>query len=176
MIIEYRMLELSEIEKFRDIDRSEVIDEIYYHRNGALVLEKEHYDMKGFPPGKQDKLMERQREILRAGGVVLGAFDGPLLVGIASLENYFRGSKKKYLKVDILFVSKNYRGRGIARALVRRIGEQAKAIGADALYISATPSRRTVEFYMSCGARLIDELDPELFKMEPEDIHLEIPL
>jgi predicted N-acetyltransferase YhbS len=176
MTIEYRTLEQSEIERFQDIDRSEVIDEVYHYRNGALALEKEHYDMAGFPPGERDKLMERQRELLRAGGVVFGAFDGPLLVGITSLENIFLGTRKKYLKMDILFVSKNYRGKGIARTLVRRIGEHAKTLGADALYISATPSKHTVEFYVSCGARLVDELDPELFKMEPKDIHLELAL
>lgn len=176
MNIEYRMLEQSEIKNLRDIDRSEVIDEVYHFRNSQLVLEKEHYDMKGFKPGDLENIIEHQNTIIGNGGIVIGAFDGDVLVGVTSLEKRFRGKMKKYMKMDILFVSKNYRGKGIARTLVQMIGEQARAMGADALYISATPSKHTVEFYMSCGAKLVDELDPELFKMEPKDIHLELEI
>lgn len=176
MTIEYRALLSSEVEKLKEIDRSEVIDEVYHFRNGRLVLGKEHYDMKGSKPGNLEKIIEHQKIIIESGGKALGAFDGDALVGVISLEKGFQGKMKKYLKMDILFVSKNYRGQGIARALVRRIGEIARAMGADALYISATPSKHTVEFYMGCGARLVDEVDPELFKMEPEDIHLELSL
>jgi hypothetical protein len=44
------------------------------------------------------------------------------------------------------------------------------------LYISATPSTHTVGFYRSLGCRLIAEPDPELFALEPEDIHFVCPL
>jgi GNAT superfamily N-acetyltransferase len=80
------------------------------------------------------------------------------------------------MKMDILFVSRPHRGRGIARRLVKIVGGLARERGADALYISATPSRHTVESYMGCGAKLVEELDPELFELEPEDIHLELAL
>jgi hypothetical protein len=41
------------------------------------------------------------------------------------------------------------------------------------MYISATPSEHTVDFYMRLGCRLAAEPDPELYAFEPEDIHLE---
>jgi hypothetical protein len=39
------------------------------------------------------------------------------------------------------------------------------------MYISATPSENTVNFYLRRGAVVTSEPDPELFEFEPEDIH-----
>jgi hypothetical protein len=52
----------------------------------------------------------------------------------------------------------------------------AKEKGAQLLYISATPSQHTVDFYLKQGARLASEVNPVLFKLEPDDIHLELVL
>ena len=41
MRIEFRNMESPEIDKLRDIDRSEVIDEVYHFKSGKLALEKE---------------------------------------------------------------------------------------------------------------------------------------
>jgi hypothetical protein len=41
------------------------------------------------------------------------------------------------------------------------------------LYISATPSENTINFYLRSGCRVTAQLDPELFALEPKDIHLE---
>ena len=52
----------------------------------------------------------------------------------------------------------------------------ARELGAAFLYVSAAPTRHTVEFYLRCGARLAEDPDPELLALEPHDIHLELPL
>jgi hypothetical protein len=52
----------------------------------------------------------------------------------------------------------------------------ARSLGARVLYISAAPTRRTVEVYLHMGARLLEAPDPELFAREPEDIHLALSL
>src|SRR5437763_5629078 len=44
------------------------------------------------------------------------------------------------------------------------------------LYVSATPTRGTVDFYMSCGFEPLVTPDPELFALEPDDIHLDVRL
>ena len=54
--------------------------------------------------------------------------------------------------------------------------DKAKFLGGEKLYISATPSENTVNFYMNNGAILAKESDKELYEMEPDDIHLEIQL
>lgn len=174
--MEYREISLPGIDAIRGIDRSEKVDSIYRLLDGSLLKVAVNCDMKGFKPDELEAIIRRQKLILANGGWVFGAFDIDVLAGVASLENRFRGNVHRYCKMDILFVSREYRGQGIASALLGLCAVTAGGIGADRLYISATESRNTVDFYMHRGARLVEELDPELFRMEPEDIHLELPV
>jgi transcriptional regulator len=48
----------------------------------------------------------------------------------------------------------------------------AKETGAEGFYISATPTRRAIDFYVKQGAKITTMPDPLLFEREPEDIHL----
>jgi len=172
--MEYRELAFSEIDTIRGIDRSEVVDSIYRLLNGSLLEVAVDYDMKGFKPEELEAIIRRQKRLLANGGWVFGAFDGGKLVGVASLENRFRGNLHRYCKMDILFVSREHRRQGIASELMGKCLGAARKIGADRLYISATESKNTVDFYMKRGARPVEELDAELFRLEPEDIHLEV--
>lgn len=174
--MEYRELVLSEIDAIRGIDRSEVVDSIYRLQGGSLVEVPVNFEMKGFKPDELDAIIGRQKRLLANGGWVFGAFDEGKLVGVASLENRFRGNLHRYCKMDILFVSREYRRRGIASALLEKCVDTAGWIGAGRLYISATESRNTVDFYLHRGARLTEEPDPVLVGMEPDDIHLELPV
>ncbi|MBF4693652.1 GNAT family N-acetyltransferase [Fusibacter ferrireducens] len=172
----YRYMKMEELESFLEIDRREVIEHVYYYRDGKLELEEEYYEMDGFPEGEQQALLERQRRILEGGGYVIGAYNGDTLIGITSVENKLRGKDCNYIKMDILFVSKNYRGRGIAKALMESAVKAARKLNGKKLYISATPSENTINFYFSMGCVLAKALDEELFNLEPYDIHLELDL
>ena len=77
-------------------------------------------------------------------------------------------------QLEFFHVSRPYRKTGLGSALFERAKVAAVAFGARGLYISATPSENTVDFYRSRGAELVTEPDPELFALEPEDIHLEL--
>ncbi|HUE99459.1 MAG TPA: GNAT family N-acetyltransferase [Anaerolineales bacterium] len=107
------------------------------------------------------------------GGTFWGALENDILIGVAILESKFIGSQHETLQLKFLHVSRDYRKRGIASTLFKLAVEQAKALGATKLYISATPSEHTVNYYMQLGCVLATEIDPELFALEPEDIHLE---
>lgn len=176
MGIIYRELEDDEIERIREIDRSELITRIYVYTQGRLEERSAFFDMKGFPEGELELIIERQKALHKAQGCVIGAFDGAALAAVASVENKIRGTIHRYCKMDILHVSKTYRDRGIASALIGECKRRAKAFGADRLYISATESKHTVDFYMKRGAVLVQEPDEELFRLEPLDIHLEMGL
>jgi hypothetical protein len=64
----------------------------------------------------------------------------------------------------------------VARRLVGEVERRAIADGARELDVSAMPSVSAVGFYLAQGFRVADEVDPDLFAQEPEDIHLVIPL
>jgi N-acetylglutamate synthase-like GNAT family acetyltransferase len=72
-----------------------------------------------------------------------------------------------------LHVSHAYRNRGLGRTLFEKSVARAREQGARRLYISATPSENTIRFYLSLGCVVTDEVDPDLYELEPEDIHLE---
>jgi N-acetylglutamate synthase-like GNAT family acetyltransferase len=69
-------------------------------------------------------------------------------------------------------VSRSQRRKGIASLLTEEVARLARADGASRLYVSATPSVSTVEFYRSRGFELTDEPNEELFALEPDDIHM----
>lgn len=174
--MEYRTLSREEVDLLRSIDRSERIAEVYRVEGGRLVLHPEPCTVSAFDPAELERLVARQRAIVAGGGVVLGAFEGGPIAGMASVERRLRGGGRDRVKMDVLYVGAPFRGRGVGRALVARAMEAARAMGAIYLYVSATPTRRTVEFYLWCGARLAREVDPELLALEPDDVHLELPV
>lgn len=175
-MISYRQLHSDEIGRIAEIDRSEIIRSIYVFADGGITERTVFFDMTGFPEGELEEMIDRQRKILASGGAVFGAFDGELLVGATSVENKLRGSRKNYCKMDILHVSNAWRRRGIATRLMELCKEKATEFGASKLYISATESKNTVDYYMKQGACLTEELDSELYRLELEDIHLELDL
>ncbi len=174
MSIEYRELKFDELDRIRGIDRSEEVDSVYLFRSGALVEKEVSHRIDGFPGEEIEAVIRRQKRLLANGGWVYGAFDAGKLAGVASLENRFRGRSHRYCKMDILFVSRGYRNRGIAARLLGMCVATARGIGAERLYISATESKNNVDFYVKRGARPVEELDAELFRAEPEGIHLEL--
>lgn len=175
-MLNIRKLTLPELPLIWTIDRREVVDNIYYIRDGKLVLEPEHYDMQGWPPGEPEHYHPHFENCFVRGGHFWGAFEGTALVGVAILEEQFIGSQKDSLQLKFLQASSAYRKQGLGRRLFSLAAEQAKGMGAAKMYISATPSENTVNFYFHLGCQLAEEVDPELFAFEPKDIHLEYRL
>jgi len=64
-----------------EIDRSEVIDGIYYLRDGKLVLEAEHYDLAGWPPGEPAHYTPFLLDCFDRHGHFWGAFIEDQLIG-----------------------------------------------------------------------------------------------
>ena len=168
-----RHLTRSEIPYLWQIDRSEVIDNVYHLRDGQLVLEPEHYDMRGWPPGEPEHFTPFLLDCFDHGGYFWGAFAGDLLIGAVVLENRFIGSQKDTLQMKFLHVSNRFRKQGLGKNLFLLAAEKAKELGAKKMYISATPAENTVNFYLQSGCVPATEIDENLFALEPDDIHLE---
>lgn len=71
-------------------------------------------------------------------------------------------------------MSNEYRGYGIGGSLFDKAKQYAQKAGAKQMYISATESENTVKFYLGRGCRVCktDEVNKDLFELEPKDIPL----
>lgn len=98
-----------------------------------------------------------------------GAFENNRLVGFALYRPHLT---ETIAQLAALFVSKDYRRQGIAIKLSDAVSRQAKLDGHTKLYVSATPSESAVNFYQRQGFVPTQETNPELFNLEPEDIHM----
>ncbi|MGY2327953.1 GNAT family N-acetyltransferase [Pseudomonas sp. SDT2931_S440] len=159
------------------IDRTERIEACYRVEHGELLLYPEHHDMRGWPEGEAEQDAVALQACLKRGGWLHGVFDDEKLLAAVVVDNRVilnQGLRMRQLK--FLHVSHGARGLGLGGQLFALACEHARAAGAEALYISATESRNTVEFYLRLGCRLLKQPDPELFQQEPHDIHLYRPL
>jgi len=172
-MITTRKLLREEIDQIWSIDRREIIDNIYYYENGALVLKPEHYDMQGWPPGEAKMYTPILRACFDQGGWFYGLFDDARLVAVAILDSIFIGQTKDQLQLKFLHVSRDYRNKGLGKQLFELAKTTARERGARRLYVSSTPSENTVNFYLRLGCMVTPEPDPELLALEPQDIHLE---
>ena len=171
--MKFRGLERQEIGDVWSIDRAEVIDNVYYHEHGELVLKPQHYDVQGWPPGEPERYGPILLDCFDRGGTFYGAFDGETLIGATVLESRFIGREKDQLQLKFLHVSRRHRQAGLGCTLFEKAVARARELGARRLYISSTPSENTVRFYLRRGCRVTDGVDATLFEFEPEDIHLE---
>ncbi|MDJ0952714.1 MAG: GNAT family N-acetyltransferase [Acidimicrobiia bacterium] len=176
--IEVRELAANSIELIREIDRSEHIDVLYTVDDGRLHSERVEIEVPPWDPeGDGDHSSARRitefEPIVTGGAALLGAFIDDLFAGIAIVDPSFEEGTAWFA---FLHVSRVYRRRGVASALWDAGVKIAADAGASSMYVSATPSGSAVGFYTSHGCRLAERPHPELFAMEPEDIHLTCPV
>jgi len=173
-MITIRQMDPSEVGRIAEIDRSEHVTTGYVYEDGRLRAERVDWRVPRWPvDGGSFSVrahIERLTPVLDDGGVMLGAFDeGDRLAGFAVLRYRLA---ERMAQLDALFVSRAYRRQGIATRLTSRVARLARADGATALYVSATPSESAVGFYTSQGFRLAEEVNQGLYALEPEDIHM----
>jgi GNAT superfamily N-acetyltransferase len=174
---ELRQMASSELDRVAEIDRSEEIRQEYRSRAG--VLELVDFDVVQAPrwgePGEHpvQYYVDSWGRLVDAGGVLLGAFDGDALVGIAIYEP---SSSEGFANLAVLHVSRTHRRAGVGRKLAQEVMRLARAEGAERLYVSATPTRGTVEFYRRQGFVPVVTPNARLFALEPDDIHMEMRL
>ncbi len=170
-----RVLERNEIETIWTIDRSEAHYHVYRLENGELRLTPAYFDMKGWAPGQVETDTPLLYACFDRGGAFWGMFDEDRLVGVAVVDSVPRGIDSDRLQLEYLYVSCDYRGQGVGTRLFNAAKEFARASGARYLYISATPTENTINFYLGRGCRVAAPPDPDLFLIEPDDIHLICP-
>jgi GNAT superfamily N-acetyltransferase len=163
-----RELRREELELYWTIDRREVLHNIYVMRNGEMVLTPHYVDVPGWPDINSEKLYS----CFDRGGTFLGMFDGDRLVGASAVDMAPRGENGDLLELGTLHVSRDYRGKGVGTRLFDAAKDIVRKLGSPAMYVSATPTENTVNFYLHRGCRLAVPPDLEALALEPDDIHL----
>jgi ribosomal protein S18 acetylase RimI-like enzyme len=171
MTIVTRHMPLEELTPHRvaEIDVSEHGDVVYIYADGDLTLTHEEWARPPHTDAELQCFVDKWLSEIRSGGAALGAFDGDRLVGIAVVRYCLT---ETMAQLTALFVSRGHRRRGVARRLTQEASRLARSAGAAHLYVSATPSRSAVGFYQSQGFHLADQVNRELYELEPEDIHM----
>jgi GNAT superfamily N-acetyltransferase len=171
-----RKLPSDGLTRFAEIDRSEEIHVHYRQLEGELTEEIVAESVPDFfREGEHHsiaELVKTWQPVVDAGGVLLGAFDEDRLAGMALLGTELAPG---VAQVALLFVSRPFRRRRVASALMDEMEHLAQDFGARSLYVSAVPSESAVRFYLSRGFRPTEPF-PEQFAKEPEDIHMLLPL
>jgi len=173
--IEYRRLVSSELALIADIDRTEHIDALYVQRGARLELRRGDFSA---PPWSHDGTGEHSivgqeaalAKYVQEGAIALAAFDGKRLVGIGLVKLHIRPG---IAQLAYLHVSHGSRARGIGGRLSAEMERIAREAGNTSMVVSATPSLNTVRFYQRRGFEPMAKTLPELYALEPEDVHLQ---
>jgi predicted N-acetyltransferase YhbS len=172
--ITYRPFFPADLPRIRDIDRSERIGVLYIQHGTQLEERRGDFDSPNWltEGNGEHSFAAHQAQVeslIAAGGTALGAFDNDRLVGIGIVVPHLRSG---IAQLAFLHVSNGYRAAGIGKRLCMDLDRMAVEGGDSEIVVSATPSENTVRFYMARGYKPMAEPFPELFELEPEDIHL----
>lgn len=172
--ITYRWMSPSEINRIAEIDRSELVRVGYVLQSGRLEKISVDWDVPGFYSiwEGNHSVYEQLRFVethLRAGGMMIGGFYNQTMVGVGVVTPNIRPG---VAQLAYLHVSNGFRRQGIGTSLVQAMIEVALQLGASSMYVSATPSGSAIGFYSSCGFVPVAQPVPELYELEPEDIHM----
>jgi GNAT superfamily N-acetyltransferase len=168
MII-YREVSLQELTKrIAEIDVSEHGTVVYYWIESELKSIPEEWDR---PKRTSESwLTGSWTTVLNTKGVrAWGAFEVEQFAGFILYRPHLM---EDTAQLAALFTNRVHRRQGIASHLTRQLVEQAKADGHSRLYVSATPSESAVNFYILQGFVPTQQVHPELYELEPEDIHM----
>ena len=105
--------------------------------------------------------------------VVIGAFDGATLIGLASLRYRLTETMAQLVS---LHVSRAYRRHGVATRLLHELTRLARRRDARELYVSAAPTPSAIGFYTRHGFAPTAHVNQRLYDLEPDDIHMTLTL
>lgn len=146
-------------------DRSQNVQKVYRKINNQYVLVNQEWIM--------DWSLERKRAVAKSllskDCISFGAIDDGNIIGFASVEKEMQGER---IVLDMMQVTRKYRGQGIGKRLFQQAKEKAKEIGAKQLYISAFSSEETIEFYKSRGCEITDQPIIKIAEDEPFDVQM----
>jgi ribosomal protein S18 acetylase RimI-like enzyme len=172
--IRYRRLERHDLARLGEIDRTERIEAIY-RQDGERLVERgvDRQAPPWFEEGDAEHSVAFEKRFcerhLEAGAEGVVALDGDRLVGIGLVTP---GVRPGVAQLAFLYVSNGHRGTGIGGTLTRELERIARGADGETIVVSATPSAATVRFYLGQGFTPMAHPLPELYELEPDDVHM----
>lgn len=176
-MITYKELSVNDIDisMFNSFDRRQNVTKCRRKVNGKWII-KEVAFIDNWSQREYEEGTRYLKNLINAGGYVVGAFCNEHLKGFMSVENKTFGINFKYMNLSNIHVSRDMRGNGIGRELFELAKTWAKQHGAEKLYISAHSSVESQAFYKAVGCVEAVEYNQYLAEKEPCDCQLEYVL
>lgn len=165
--ISLRWIDSDALDQVMQIDRTEMVDALYTQSGSRILLKSTEPTIAQWPAGAE--IVEFCRGHMRDGAQALGAFDGEALIGVGIMTP---NVQPRVAQLAFLHVSEGYRRRGIAVRLLAALKQRVEQSGHQSIYVTATPTKSAVGFYLRAGFSPTDTPIPHLLALEPEDIHM----
>lgn len=171
-----RKLSLEECECIKEIDPSQYIGKAWREIEGKRQLVEINYQDEDWPNGYEYHISHLRETILN-GGSAIGAFNlDNKLLGFATVNPQVFGEKYKYVLLDQLFITLDYRNKGIGKKLFMLSTDEARKWDVDKIYICAGSAEETITFYFKLGCKEVEEINQELYEIDRRDYQLEFSL
>lgn len=127
---------------------------------------------------EEDKKLEINvfLQCIKQGGMIIGVFDEFKLIGFAKIDGKLLGSLNQYINLSYLFISNEYRHKGLGSRLFMIACNKAISLNAKKLYISAYSAKDTIAFYKKMGCKDAQEIIQEFIDNPNDDLRLEYEL
>ena len=150
-------------------NRKQDVNKVYRRIGGEYAL----VECKYIEDWDLDKKRDIAKKICSDEYISYIALDNDKVVGFIGLLRKLSGP---YMILDMLHVSSDFREQGIGKKLFEIGIEEAKKVGAEALYISACSSEETIAFYRAMGSDLASNPIKEIAEKEPFDLQMICPV
>ena len=164
--ITIREMKSSEIDRIAEIDRTEHIMQYYTLKNGFLEVNDVDWHV---GPWDSAKKIKEWIPIAEGYENMWGAFEKERLVGFAVYRSHLTDDMAQFA---IIHISHEFRKMGIGKKLSEKVLGKARADGKKMIYVTSTPTKATVDFYQKLGFKLVEQVNKELYELEPDDIHM----
>lgn len=168
----YKELNVEESERIGEIDGECYIHKAWREVNGKRKLVVIDWTDNELPNGLSWHIEHFKKSLLN-GGRAIGCFNNDILIGYLVINSNVFGDFAKYVLLDQLFISKNYRNKGIGKKLFGLGTELAKEFTAEKIYICAGSSEDTIGFYLKLGCIEATEVNENLYELDRNDYQLE---
>jgi ribosomal protein S18 acetylase RimI-like enzyme len=170
--IALRRLSKNDLRLAQGIDVSEDGQSLFRYSNGRLIPEPQEWHRPAWDARQWEDKIATWAQVLQ-WDVVIGAFDGATLAGMASLRYRLTETVAQLVS---LHVSRAYRRHGVATRLLHELMRLARQRQARELYVSAAPTPSAIGFYTRHGFAPAAHVNQRLYDLEPEDIHMTLTL